>query len=53
MALYIALVCLPVVAFLLYRESDLGRLERIAILGLVLSVGLALMIAAIEAARVS
>ena len=48
---YIALVCVPFVAYLLYRESDLTRLERIAILGLVLCLGLALMIAAVEAAR--
>ena len=52
-AFYGALACTPAVAYLLFRESDLGRLERIAILGLVLCLGLALMIAAVEAARVS
>ena len=52
-AFYGALVCTPAVAYLLYRESDLTRLERIAILGLVLCLGLALMIAAVEAAPAS
>lgn len=52
-AFYIALVCVPTVAYLLYRESDLARLQRIAILDQVLCLGLALMIAAVEAARIS
>ena len=38
---------------MLYRETSLNRLERIAIIGLVLCLGLALLIAAVEAARVA
>ncbi len=45
-AFYGGLICTPIVAYSLYRESDLSRLERVALLGLVLS--LALMVAAIE-----
>jgi len=47
-AFYGALVCTPIVAYTLYRETNLSRLERIAILGLVLCLMLALTVAGIE-----
>ncbi|MCP4391411.1 MAG: hypothetical protein GY802_24170 [Gammaproteobacteria bacterium] len=47
-AFYGGLICTPIVAYSLYRESDMSRLERIALLGLVLCLSLALMVAAIE-----
>ncbi len=48
---YGSLICTPIISFMLYRESNLNRLERIAIIGLVLCLGLALLIASIESAR--
>lgn len=47
-AFFGGLVCTPIVAWTLYRESDLSRLERIALPLLVLCLSLALMVAAIE-----
>ena len=47
-AFFGGLVCTPIVAWTLYRESDLSRLERIALPLLVLCLSLALMFAAIE-----
>jgi flagellar biosynthesis protein FliQ len=47
-AFFGGLVCTPIVAWTLYRESNLSRLERIALLLLVLCLSLALMVAAIE-----
>lgn len=52
-ALYGGIACTPVVAWSLYRQTGLTRIERIAILGVVLCMSLALMIAATEAARSS
>ena len=45
---YAALAVTPVLTVLLWRESDLNRLERLALLILMLAAGLALMVAAIE-----
>lgn len=50
-AFYGSLACTPIVAWAMYRETRLSRLERIALLGLVLCLGLALMVAIIEAGR--
>lgn len=47
-AFYGGLLCIPIVAWTLYRESSLSRLERIALLVLVLCFSLALTVAAIE-----
>lgn len=47
-AFFGGLVCTPIVAWTLYRESDLSRLERIALPLRVLCLSLALMVAAIE-----
>ena len=44
-------VSAPVVAYCLYRESDLTRIERIAILALVLCLGFALLVATLEAGQ--
>ncbi len=49
---YIAMITLPIVAWMLYRPSDISRLERIAIVLLVLCALLTLMIAAIETSNV-
>ncbi|MDH3761706.1 MAG: hypothetical protein OEU50_12045 [Gammaproteobacteria bacterium] len=50
-AFYGGLVCTPIVAWTLYRETNLSRLERIALLVLVLCLSLALMVAAIESTQ--
>lgn len=50
---YAALVCLPIVAYSLYRQSDLSRLERVAILVLAICVCMALLIASVELNRAS
>lgn len=49
-AFFGGLLCAPVVAWSLFRESGLNRIERIAILAVVLVMTLALMITALEAA---
>ncbi len=47
-AFYGALICSPILAWTMYRETSLSQLERLAILVLALSLCLALMVAIIE-----
>ena len=53
LAFYGALVGIPIVAWTLYRETSLTRLERIAVILPVLALGFALMSGALEAGRVA
>lgn len=46
--LLFALICSAVLALTLYRQTDLHRLERLAVLCLILCVSLTLMISMIE-----
>ncbi len=46
-----SLVCTPVIAYMMYRATNISRPERIAIPGLVLVAVIALMIAAIESSN--
>jgi len=48
---WLGLCCTPVVAHMLYQPTNLNRLQRIAVLGLVLTAVLALMIAAVESSK--
>jgi len=52
-AFYGALACTPIVAYTLYRETNLSRIERIAILSLVLCLSIALMVATLESRPLS
>ncbi len=45
------LVCTPVIAYMMYRATNISWLERISILGLILVAVIALMIAAIESSN--
>ena len=47
-----SIISSPFLAFLMYRDSDLSKLERLAILVLLLSAALALLVGHIESGRI-
>lgn len=48
LAYWSSILACPFIAFLMYRNSDLTKIERLAILGIMISASFAIMVASIE-----